>query len=163
MELESTQESLLPAYLASFDHLIGDARTGVTFGEIVKGIIGAGSRVCQQIAGSSVILSEAKDGARRVRRMVKGKSTKRSEIDAETATAAPRERGITHLSEVDEEELWLIADMSELRKPDLSETHLRNRLLKALRVSSLRIGGAICCTTSVCLMLVWSPRNHPDQ
>jgi len=118
MELESTQESLLPAYLASFDHLIGDARTGVTFGEIVKGIIGAGSLVCRQIAGSSVILSEAKDGARRVRRLVKGKSTKRSSIDAETVTAALRERGIQHLSEAGEEELWVIADMSELRKPD---------------------------------------------
>jgi hypothetical protein len=84
MELEGRQESLLPAYLASFSDLIGDARTGVTFGEIVKGIIGAGSLVCQRIAASSVILSESKDGARRVRRMVKGKSTKRSEIDAAT-------------------------------------------------------------------------------
>lgn len=121
MELESTQESLLPAYLASFGHLVGDARTGVTFGEIVKGIIGAGSLVCHQIAGSSAILSEAKDGARRVRRMVKGKSTKRSSINAETVTAALRERGITHLSETDDEELWLIADMSELRKPNARE------------------------------------------
>ena len=121
MELEGRQESLLPAYLASFSDLIGDARTGVTFGEIVKGIIGAGSLVCQRIAASSAILSEAKDGARRVRRMVKGKSTKRSEIDAATVTAALRERGITHLSEADEEELWLIADMSELRKPDAQE------------------------------------------
>jgi hypothetical protein len=121
MELEGRQESLLPAYLASFSDLIGDARTGVTFGEIVKGIIGAGSLVCQRIAASSAILSEAKDGARRVRRMVKGKSTKRSEIDAATVTAALRERGITHLSEADEEELWLIADMSELRKPNAQE------------------------------------------
>ena len=121
MELESAQKSLLPGYLASFDHLIGDMRTGVTFGEIVKGIIGAGSLICQQIAASSAILSEAKDGARRVRRLVKGKSTKRSEIDAATVTAALRERGITHLSEGDEEELWLIADMSELRKPDAQE------------------------------------------
>jgi hypothetical protein len=118
MELEVRQERLLSAYLASFEDLIGDARTGVTFGEIVKGIIGAGSLICQRIAASSAILSEAKDGARRVRRMVKGKSTKRSEIDAETVTATLRERGITHLSEVDEPELWLIADMSELRKPD---------------------------------------------
>lgn len=121
MELESTQERLLPAYLASFGHLIGDARTGVTFGEVVKGIIGAGSLICQRIAASSAILSEAKDGARRVRRMVKGKSTKRSEIDAATVTAALRERAITHLSEGDEEELWLIGDMSELRKPDAQE------------------------------------------
>ena len=88
MHLESTQVSLLPAYLASFGHLIGDARTGVTFGEIVKGIIGAGSLVCQQIAASSAILSEAKDGARRVRRLVKAKSTKRSSMDAASVTAA---------------------------------------------------------------------------
>ena len=37
MELERTHKKLLPGYLASFDKLIGDQRTGVTFRETVKG------------------------------------------------------------------------------------------------------------------------------
>jgi hypothetical protein len=53
--------------------------------------------------------------------MVKGKSTKRSSIDAGTVTAAPSQRGIEHLSEANEEELWVIADLSELRKPNAQE------------------------------------------
>ena len=61
MELEDSQKGLLPGYLASFDGLIGDTRTGVTFRETVKGIIGAGSLVCQRIAASSATLSEAKE------------------------------------------------------------------------------------------------------
>ena len=39
MELGSHQEALLPGYLASFGHLIGDQRTRVTFEEVVRGII----------------------------------------------------------------------------------------------------------------------------
>ena len=62
MELEGTQERLLPEYLAAFDGLIGDQRTRVTFGETVKGIIGAGSLACQRIAASSAVLSAAKEG-----------------------------------------------------------------------------------------------------
>ena len=53
MELERRQEALLPGYLASFYGLIGDRQTRVTFEEIVKGIINAGSLVCQRIAGAS--------------------------------------------------------------------------------------------------------------
>jgi hypothetical protein len=117
MRLGGTQEGLLPAYLASFDRLIGDRRTGVTFGETVKGIIGAGSLVCQRIAASSAILSVAKEGGQRVSRLARGESTKRSQIDAETLTAVLRERGVEYLAGADTDELWLIADGSELRKP----------------------------------------------
>ncbi|MBN1138915.1 MAG: hypothetical protein JXM73_20185, partial [Anaerolineae bacterium] len=42
-------------------------------------------------------------------------------IDATTLTRVLRERGLTHLSEADAEELWLIADGSELRKPYAGE------------------------------------------
>jgi hypothetical protein len=49
--------------------------------------------------------------------MATGESTKRSQIDAETVTAVLRERGIEHLCEADTDELWLIADGSDLRKP----------------------------------------------
>ena len=69
-------------YLGHFDGLIGDKRTGKTFGEIVRGIINAGSLVCQQIAAHSPVLSAVKDGAQRVIRFAKGESTKRSEVDA---------------------------------------------------------------------------------
>jgi hypothetical protein len=62
MQLQSAQEAVLQAYLASFNPLSGDRRTQVTLGETVKGIIGAGSLVCQQIAASSAVLSAAKEG-----------------------------------------------------------------------------------------------------
>ena len=117
MELEVNQAGLLRGYLASFDGLIGDKRTGVTFRETVKGIIVAGSLVCQRIAASSAILSVAKEGGQRVSRMATGESTKRSQIDAESVTAKLRERGVAHLSEADTDELWLLADGSDLRKP----------------------------------------------
>jgi hypothetical protein len=121
MELQTEQQELLPGYLASFDELIGDQRTGVTFRETVKGIIGAGSLVCQRIASSSAVLSESKEGGQRVSRLATGESTKRSEIDAETLTRVLRERGLAHLCEAEAEELWLIADGSELRKPHARE------------------------------------------
>jgi len=117
MQLQSAQDAVLPAYLASFDRLSGDRRTRVTLGEIVKGIIASGSLVCQQIAASSAVLSAAKEGGQRVSRLARGESTKRSPISAETLTAVLRERGIEHLAGTDAEELWLIADGSDLRKP----------------------------------------------
>ena len=43
MELQAVQQSLLEEYLGRYGGLIGDKRTGVTFSEIVRGIIGAGS------------------------------------------------------------------------------------------------------------------------
>jgi hypothetical protein len=117
MQLQGMQEAVLPAYLASYDRLSGDRRTRVTLGETVKGIIGAGSLVCQQIATNSAVLSAAKEGGQRVSRLARGESTKRSRINAETLTAVLRERGVEHLAETDADELWLIADGSDLRKP----------------------------------------------
>jgi hypothetical protein len=117
LKLETEQAALLPEYLAAFGSLSKDRRTEVTFGEIVKGIITSGSLVCQQIAAGSAILSEAKEGGQRVSRMARGESTKRSTIDDETVMAALRKRGVERLAETEEEELWLVADGSELRKP----------------------------------------------
>jgi hypothetical protein len=108
-------------YLEHFDGLIGDRRTGRTFSEIVRGIINAGSLVCQQIAAHSAELSVVKEGAQRVIRFAKGESTKRSQMDAEHLTAALCERGVAQLAESETDELWLIADPSELRKPYASE------------------------------------------
>jgi hypothetical protein len=121
MELAHAQEALLPVYLASFDRLIGDQHTRVTLWEMVKGIIHAGSLVCQQIANASTILSMAKEGGQQVSRLAREESTKRSTTNARSLTAALGERGITHLLGADSEELWLIADLSEARKPNARE------------------------------------------
>ena len=94
MRLEAEQEALLPEYLRAFGGLSKDRRTRVTFEEIVKGIITSGSLVCQQIAAHSSELSASKDGAQRVIRFAKGKSTKRSEVDAEHLVNALCERGL---------------------------------------------------------------------
>jgi hypothetical protein len=120
-----TQQVARPApfaeYLGHFDGLIGDKRTGETFGEIVRGIINAGSLVCQRIAAHSPLLSAAKDGAQRVIRLAKGESTKRSDLDATHLVQALCERGVAHLAESETDELWLIADPSDLRKPHAQE------------------------------------------
>jgi hypothetical protein len=117
VELMSAQETLLPGYVAFFDRLFGGQRTRRTFAEVLKGIISAGSLVCQRIAQGSPLLSRVRDGGQRVSRLARGESTKRSQIDAEALTAVLRERGIEHLAEGENEELWLVADGSELRKP----------------------------------------------
>jgi hypothetical protein len=50
-------------------------------------------------------------------RLDKGESTKRSDLNATHLVAALCERGVAHLGESETDELWLIADPSELRKP----------------------------------------------
>src|SRR5205809_1461007 len=114
MEWNPTWENPLMSYVKQFDKLIGDQRTRKTFGEIVKGIIGAGSLICQQIAGRSAELSTGKKGSQRVIRLATGESTKRSELDAEHLTKRLREVAVEQLAQTPEEELWLIADSSDL-------------------------------------------------
>ena len=117
MELGGAEQSVMGEYLASFAGLIGDKRTGGTFGEVVQGIIQAGSLVCQRIAASSAVLAVAKDGGQRVIRLATGESTKRSQLDAESLMRVLRQRSVAQLQAVDSAELWLIIDGSELRKP----------------------------------------------
>jgi hypothetical protein len=107
---------LLAGYLAYFKALMGDKRTEVTFVEVVKGIMGAGSLVCSRIAAHSGILSAAKDGGQRVRRFATGESTQRSKIDADSLTDRLRSRAVEQLSQADTD-VWLILDGSDLRKP----------------------------------------------
>jgi len=90
MEWNTTWEDPLTSYVKHFERLIGDQRTHKTFGEIVKGIIGAGSLICQQIAGQSAELSKGKKGSQRVIRLATGARTKRSELDAEHLTKRKR-------------------------------------------------------------------------
>jgi hypothetical protein len=105
-------------YLAPFDTLVGDRRTWTTLTETVRGIIGGGSLICQRIAAQSPILSQVKKGAQRIIRMASGETTKRSPtLDAAHLTAQLRSTAIAYLSETPSDELWLIADGSDLRKP----------------------------------------------
>ncbi len=121
MRWAKTWESPLGTYLQSFEALMGDKRTAETFQEIIKGIIGAGSLVCQRIARHSSVLAGIKYGSQRVLRFVKGESTRRSELDAEHLTATLRQRGLDHLLQGTEEEVWLLPDESDLRKPHAHE------------------------------------------
>lgn len=105
-------------YLAPFDGLVGDRRTWTTLTETVRGIIGSGSLICQRIAAHSPILSQVKKGAQRIIRMASGETTKRSpNLNADHLTAQLRSTAIAHLTETPSDELWLIADGSDLRKP----------------------------------------------
>ena len=121
MKFSATQEGLLGDYLSHFRKLIGDGRTEVAFGGVAEGTINAGSWVCRRIAARSPVLSAAKDGSQKVIRLVKGKSTKRSILDAQPLTAKLCERGIEQLAQSEADELWLVADGSDLRKPYATE------------------------------------------
>jgi hypothetical protein len=121
MTQEITGNAPMTEYLGRFAGLIGDKRTGETFREVVRGTINAGSLVCQRIAAHSALLSDAKDGGQRVIRFAKGETTKRSQIDAEHLVDVLCQRGVEQLAASDTDELWLIADPSDLRKPYASE------------------------------------------
>jgi hypothetical protein len=88
---------------------------------VVKGLIGAGSLICQRIAAHSAQLSQGKKGSQRVLRLASGESTKRSNIDAEHLTAQLRTDAAAYLGQASEEELWVVADCSDLRKPYASD------------------------------------------
>jgi hypothetical protein len=119
MEWQATWDDPLTIYLQSFHRLIGDTRTRTTFTETVRGMIAAGSLVCQRIAAQSAVLARGHYGAQRVLRLVTGERTVRSpQFDANHLTAQLRAQAVAHLSQSAATELWLVADGSELRKPD---------------------------------------------
>lgn len=138
MEWEQPWNDPFESYLVPFYDLIGDRRTGVTFTETVKGIIASGSTVCRRIAAGSPVLSKAKDGAQRVLRMATGESTKRSALDADHLTGKLRERGVKHLRGSETDELWLLADGSELRKP---HAHALPHLMKVRALDGSLVPG----------------------
>lgn len=117
MAWEASWENPLAAYLSSFDALIGDRRTGFTFCETIKGILASGSLVCERIAAHSQLSAQTKKGSQRVIRLAKGESTKRSQLNAASLTERLRSRGLAGLAESDTDELWLMCDGSDLRKP----------------------------------------------
>jgi hypothetical protein len=77
--------------------------------------------ICQQIAAVSPVLAKAKKGAQRMIRLASGESTQRSELDAAHLTSKLREGAVESLGQAPEEELWLVADCSDLRKPYATE------------------------------------------
>jgi hypothetical protein len=87
MEWKTTWNDPLTNYVSAFDDLIGEKRTRKTFGETVRGIIGAGSLLWKPIAGQSPVLSQGKKGAQRVIRLATGESTHRSDLDDRHLTA----------------------------------------------------------------------------
>ena len=84
-------------------------------------MIGAGSLICQQIAAHSAVLAKGKKSAQRVIRLANGESTLRSELDAEHATRQLRETAVEHLGQAPEEDVSLVADCCDLRKPYATE------------------------------------------
>src|SRR5215210_5092405 len=118
MDWQATWNDPFAPYLRHFHSLIGDRRTRTTFTETVKGIIAAGSLVCHRIAAHAPVLAAAQNGAQRVIRMLMGASTTRSpHLNAEHLTAKLRQHAVDHLGTATTDELWLIADGSELRTP----------------------------------------------
>lgn len=118
MDWQPLWQQPLAGYLQPYQALFGDRRTATTFEQIVLGIIAAGSLVAQRIAAHAPKLAASKYGADRVLRLVHGDSTKRSpQLDANHLTESLRHAALEQLSQQPSDELWLIADGSDLRKP----------------------------------------------
>ena len=72
MEWQAKWEEPLQSYLQRFDGLLGDVRTRRRFQASIKGILAAGTLICQRITVCSAELSRAKDGAQRILRLATG-------------------------------------------------------------------------------------------
>jgi len=121
MEWKTTWNDPLTRYLAPLHELIGDKRTHTTFDETIRAIMGAGSLICQQIAAHSAVVAKVKKGAQRILRLASAESTQRSELNAQQLTKKLREGAVEYLEQAPQEELWLVADCSDLRKPYATE------------------------------------------
>jgi hypothetical protein len=115
VELRATEQDALSTYLSYYDSLIGDRRTQALFQGTIKGIIGSESLVCAQIAAQSPQLAARPNSAQRIRRLALQESTKRSSLDAESLMERLRQRSLEQLH--DEDEIWVLVDGSDLRKP----------------------------------------------
>lgn len=131
MDLASEQRSLLDEYLDDFQPLVGDLRTERVLRGTVQGIIGAETLICAKIAAySPEFITNSKNGEQRIRRMVKGETTKSSDLDVDHLIERLQARGVEQLR--DDDEVWAIIDPSELRKPYAKEMPdlMRVRALK---------------------------------
>lgn len=117
MDWHASWDEPFANYLGSFQSLIGDKRTAFTFAQTIEGIIAAGSLVCSQIASHAPQLAANQYAAQRILRLVKGDTTTRSQLDADHLTAQLRAAAVEQLQANTPEEVWLVADGSDLRKP----------------------------------------------
>ena len=117
MEWNPTWDDPLTSYVQLFDKLIGDQRTRKTFGEIGQRHHRSRQSDLPTDCGPISGVQQGQKGAQRVIRLAMGASTQRSELDAEHLTTRLREVAVEQLAQAPEEEVWLIADSSDLRKP----------------------------------------------
>lgn len=118
MDWQAEWDVPFAAYLQHYRPLIGDQRTFTTFSQTICGIIGAGSLVASRIATHAPLLATSHYPAQRILRMVEAQSTKRSPLlDADHIITKLREHAISDLQQLAADEVWLIADGSDLRKP----------------------------------------------
>jgi hypothetical protein len=115
VELRPAETDALATYLSYYRPLIGDRRTQTLFEGTIKGIIGSESLVCAQIAAQSPLLAARPNSPQRIRRLALQESTKRSTLDAESLMERLRQRSLEQLH--DEDEIWVLVDGSDLRKP----------------------------------------------
>jgi hypothetical protein len=108
---------LFSAYLARFAPLLGDRRTARTLHAILFGILTVGTLLCQRIATPAAPLAHNPYGSQRVRRLLTGLTTTRSQLDADHLTAQLRTTTVARFIPAPPAELWLILDGSDLRKP----------------------------------------------
>ncbi len=126
MELRPTETDAFATYLSYYDSLIGDRRTQTLFRGTITGIIGSESLVCAQIAAQSPDLATRPNSAQRIRRLAMQESTKRSTLDAASLTKRLRQRSLEQLQ--DEDEIWILVDGSDLRKPYAHEMEALQRV-----------------------------------
>jgi hypothetical protein len=126
VELRPTEVDALSSYLSYYRSLIGDYRTQTLFQGTIRGIIGAESLVCAQIAARSPELAARPNSPQRIRRLAMQESTKRSTLDAASLTERLRQRSLEQLH--DEDEIWMLVDGSDLRKPYAHEMEALQRV-----------------------------------
>ena len=113
---EAKWQSPLADYLTDYRSLIGDQRTAVTFGEVVQGIIGAGSWCANESPRSRRCWLGAGWWATG-QPPGNWREHPAFAVGCRTSDGALRQRGVAQLANGTGTELWLIADGSELRKP----------------------------------------------
>lgn len=126
MELRAPEADALSVYLNYYSPLLGDHRTETLFRGTIRGIIGAESLICAQIAAQSPDLAARPNSAQRIRRMARQKTTHRSALDAPSLMGRLRQRSIEALQ--DEDEIWVLVDGSDLRKPYAHEMEALQRV-----------------------------------
>ena len=135
MELRTQEGDALEEYGRYYHPLLGDERTRRAFNGILKGIIASESLCCSRIAVFSPELNASEHGERRVRRLVHGESSKRSELDDRRLVERLQMRAVELLA--GEREVWVMVDGSDLRKPEAQ------RMEGLMKVRSLKGSGLV--------------------